>query len=66
VAVFLGVRPYYQGLFNTGRETYLLPVTWKEDWPVILPTGAEVPHILNIQTCNNSGEQKACLMVRLE
>jgi len=46
-AVFLGVRPYQQEFFNTGRESYLLPVTWKDDWPVILATGAEVPHILD-------------------
>jgi xylan 1,4-beta-xylosidase len=45
-AVFLGVRPYRQGFFNTGRETYLLPVAWKDDWPVILPPGVEVPHVL--------------------
>ena len=45
-AVFLGARPYLQGLFDTGRETYLLPVTWKGDWPVILPPNAEVPHAL--------------------
>ena len=45
-AVFLGVRPYMQGLFDTGRETYLLPVTWKGDWPVILPPNAIVSHAL--------------------
>ncbi|KAL2824370.1 glycosyl hydrolase [Aspergillus cavernicola] len=38
-AVFLGVRPVRKGgkweesVF--GRETFLVPVEWKEDWPVI-------------------------------
>ena len=35
--IFLGVRPYDGTHFNTGRETFLLPVTWTEDnWPTIL------------------------------
>jgi xylan 1,4-beta-xylosidase len=43
-AVFLGVRPYEKNLFNTGRETFLLPVTWKEGWPIILEKGKSVPY----------------------
>lgn len=42
-AVFLGCRPYEGNLYNTGRETFLLPVTWKNDWPVILEHGKAVP-----------------------
>ncbi len=42
-AVFLGVRPYDGKHFNTGRETYLLPVTWKEGWPIILKHGDTIP-----------------------
>lgn len=44
-AVFLGCRPYSEGRYHTtGRETFLLPVTWTaDDWPVILPAGARVP-----------------------
>jgi xylan 1,4-beta-xylosidase len=34
-AVFLGCRPYEGDHYNTGRETFLVPVTWKEDWPVL-------------------------------
>ncbi|HEY0306762.1 MAG TPA: glycoside hydrolase family 43 protein [Acidobacteriaceae bacterium] len=45
-AVFLGVRPYRDNQFNTGRETFLLPVTWKDDWPVILPPGESIPRVL--------------------
>jgi len=35
-AVFLGTRNYGRDLFNTGRETFLLPVRWVDGWPVIL------------------------------
>ncbi len=36
-AVFLATRPYdgVQDYYNTGRETFLAPVTWKDGWPVI-------------------------------
>ena len=33
-------------LFNTGRETWLLPVSWKEGWPVILEHGKAIPYSL--------------------
>jgi xylan 1,4-beta-xylosidase len=43
-AVFLGSRPYAEGgLYNTGRETFLLPVAWADDWPVILAPNEAVP-----------------------
>ncbi|MCK5745699.1 MAG: glycoside hydrolase family 43 protein, partial [Oricola sp.] len=45
-AVFLGVRPYEGDYYNTGRETFLLPVEWKDGWPVILPRGEAVPREL--------------------
>ncbi|SMO39830.1 glycoside hydrolase family 43 protein [Gracilimonas mengyeensis] len=41
--VFLGVRPYDGVHFNTGRETFLLPVEWKDGWPVILEGEETVP-----------------------
>lgn len=34
--VFLACRPYEEDMYNTGRDTYLLPVTWKDGWPEIL------------------------------
>ncbi len=34
-AVFLGCRPYEDDCYNTGRETFLAPVTWINTWPVI-------------------------------
>lgn len=46
-AVFLGVRPYEGNYFNTGRETFMLPVKWKEGWPVILEGDKEVPYVVN-------------------
>ena len=45
-AVFLATRPYRGNQYNLGRETFLLPVEWREDWPVILPRGASVPMLV--------------------
>jgi alpha-N-arabinofuranosidase len=43
-AIFLACRPYGGNFWTTGRETFLLPVTWTEDgWPQILPSGERVP-----------------------
>ena len=39
-AVFLGCRPYslpQDGCYNTGRETFMAPVSWRDGWPVINP-----------------------------
>lgn len=32
---FLGVRPYEGDYYNTGRETFLMPVQWRDGWPHI-------------------------------
>jgi alpha-N-arabinofuranosidase len=45
-AVFLASRPYSGFRYNTGRETFLLPVTWKDGWPVILEHGKPIPYTL--------------------
>jgi xylan 1,4-beta-xylosidase len=42
-AVFLATRPYRGNQYNLGRETFLLPVTWRDGWPVILTHGESVP-----------------------
>jgi alpha-N-arabinofuranosidase len=42
-AVFLGIRPYPGGFHNTGRETFMLPVHWTDEWPRILDPGVPVP-----------------------
>lgn len=47
-ATFLAVRPYADDFYNIGRETFLLPVEWKNGWPVILPRGQAIPHALNL------------------
>lgn len=48
--VFLGTRvydlaipPQDPGNFHTGRETFMLPVSWKNGWPVVLEKGEAVP-----------------------
>lgn len=42
-AVFLGTRPYRGDYYNTGRETFLLPVRWRDGWPEILAGAETVP-----------------------
>lgn len=44
-AVFLASRAYDGTHYNTGRETYVLPVEWKDDWPIILPHGRAIPQV---------------------
>jgi alpha-N-arabinofuranosidase len=44
-AVFLGTRNYGHDLWNTGRETFLLPVTWTDGWPTILAGRATIPYV---------------------
>ena len=36
-AIFLAVRPYEGDYYNTGRETFIAPVTWKDEWPIVDP-----------------------------
>ncbi|MGC6399303.1 glycoside hydrolase family 43 protein [Sphingomonas sp. FW199] len=42
-APFLAVRPYSGDLYNIGRETFLMPVTWENGWPVITRPGQVIP-----------------------
>jgi xylan 1,4-beta-xylosidase len=49
-SVFLGTRPYQGSLTNLGRETFLLPVSWRDGWPEILAQGAALP--LQVQRPN--------------
>jgi alpha-N-arabinofuranosidase len=44
-AAFLASRNYRKSHYNTGRETFLLPVEWKDGWPVILEAGREIPYV---------------------
>jgi xylan 1,4-beta-xylosidase len=43
-AVFLACRPYDDDFYNTGRETFLTPVEWKDGWPRINPGFKEVQY----------------------
>lgn len=42
-ATFLATRPYDGSRYNIGRETFLLPVRWRNGWPQILPPGVAIP-----------------------
>jgi len=57
-AVFLATRNYDQRFYNTGRETFLLPVEWHDGWPRILDGDNAVPHRLKapakVQRTNNA------------
>lgn len=44
-AVFLGCRPYGMDLYNTGRETFLMPVEWKNEWPEIVGGNQAIPMV---------------------
>jgi alpha-N-arabinofuranosidase len=43
-ASFLAVRPYEGDFYNTGRETFLMPVTWEDGWPRITRPGQTIPY----------------------
>jgi alpha-N-arabinofuranosidase len=45
-AVFLGCEPYEDDFYNTGRETFMLPVKWVDGWPVILDAEKVVPRVV--------------------
>jgi xylan 1,4-beta-xylosidase len=50
-AVFLGCRPYKpfnKGYYNTGRETFLAPVTWENGWPVITSGDEEIKYYYRV------------------
>ncbi|KCZ93344.1 glycoside hydrolase family 43 protein [Hyphomonas johnsonii] len=45
-ATFLGVRPYEDDFYNTGRETFLMPVDWEDGWPIITRGDDKVPYVM--------------------
>ncbi len=55
-AVFLACRPYEKNYYNTGRETFLLPVKWESGFPVILPKGQPVPLVVNKKGLQPGGD----------
>lgn len=42
--IFLAVRPYEGDYYNTGRETFLTPVKWENDWPIFDLGGEEIKY----------------------
>ncbi len=40
--VCLAMRPYGGYFYNLGRETFLAPVRWEEDWPIVSPGSGHV------------------------
>ncbi|MBL0736722.1 glycoside hydrolase family 43 protein [Flavobacterium sp. GN10] len=44
-SVFLGCRPYEGDFYNMGRETFMMPVEWKNDWPEIVGGNEPIPMI---------------------
>lgn len=42
--IFLAVRPYEGDFYNTGRETFLTPVKWVDDWPIFDLGGEEIQY----------------------
>src|SRR4051812_3460231 len=44
-ATFLAVRPYEGEHYNTGRETFLLPVRWQDGWPRITAPAQTIPYV---------------------
>jgi alpha-N-arabinofuranosidase len=55
-ATFLAVRPYEGDHYNTGRETFLMPVSWAEGWPRITASGQAIPHTARRPALTSSGK----------
>jgi alpha-N-arabinofuranosidase len=55
-ATFLAVRPYEGDYYNTGRETFLMPVSWAEGWPRITVPGQAIPYTARRPKLRSSGQ----------
>lgn len=58
-AVFLGCRPYADEQFNTGRETFMLPVNWVDGFPVILENSKTVSAVITKKDMASKGETQS-------
>lgn len=56
-AVYLACQPYTENFYNTGRQTFFLPVEWSGDWPVIFAKGKAIPSIVQSPLKSNSSEK---------
>jgi xylan 1,4-beta-xylosidase len=54
-ATFLAVRPYEGDHYNTGRETFLMPVSWAEGWPRITAPGQAIPYAAKRPALTSTG-----------
>ena len=43
--IFLATRPYEGDYYNTGRETFLLPLEWKDGWPTFVGGREPIPYV---------------------
>ena len=57
-ATFLATRTYEGVHYNTGRETFLLPVKWRDGWPIILEHGRAIPQVVRGPNFMEAGDQK--------
>ncbi len=57
-AVFLGCRPYEGDYYNTGRETFMAPVEWKDGWPTISLGGDAVKYSYPINAALTKSKDK--------
>lgn len=57
-AVFLGCRPYEGDFYNTGRETFMTPVEWKDGWPIINPNFETVQYTYPIKATQKNNSNK--------
>jgi xylan 1,4-beta-xylosidase len=58
-AVFLGCRPYSGDFYNTGRETFMMPVSWQDGWPFI--TDQEIPYKVKKPALTNAPVSRPAL-----
>lgn len=47
-AVLLAMRPYGGYHYPLGRETFLVPVTWEDGWPLFEPGTGLVPDVVDV------------------
>jgi xylan 1,4-beta-xylosidase len=40
--VLLAMRPYDGYFYNLGRETFLVPISWEDGWPIVSPGAGRV------------------------
>jgi xylan 1,4-beta-xylosidase len=56
--IFLACRPYEGDYYNTGRETFMAPVVWKNGWPEFDLGGEEIKYTYPINARINSKTER--------